>query len=502
MRPSISQLERHYLKADRVMLGLVWFMFLASLGIAAWSDTWGQSLIVGGGCSVALTLLQQLFSGSRLLRCAMGVGLMVLAALHINQGRGFTELHFGIFVLLACLVYYRDWLPIVIAAAVIAVHHLSFFFMQEHITAVHVVHHHNIWVVLLHALYVVIETVILVYMAKRSQTEAREGQAILDIANRLGADSARVDLSYRSDVQSPVVIRFNQFLDQLERMVGEVVGEANRLGQMAKSLGGATTGIRQGVDEQQGAADRMDVALTNLAGSIDEVAMCATQASAIAVSINEHSRESTAAVEHIRTEILSLAGNIDTTDRDVHALAEASTEIGKVLDVIRGIADQTNLLALNAAIEAARAGDQGRGFAVVADEVRNLAQRTASSTIEVRALIERLQHSTTQATEAMRDSREGADRCVTGTEQAANLLGTVAAEIASINAMTFQIAASTKCQSAISAQVTGDLEALQAVVHDNATEAGVLEGDSVQLNQATDRLVQASKRFLVTSKGL
>jgi methyl-accepting chemotaxis protein len=71
------------------------------------------------------------------------------------------------------------------------------------------------------------------------------------------------------------------------------------------------------------------------------------------------------------------------TNDTVKNLAEAALKIGRIVDMINGIAGQTDLLALNATIEAARAGEAGKGFSIVASEVKNLASQTARATDDI-----------------------------------------------------------------------------------------------------------------------
>ena len=62
-------------------------------------------------------------------------------------------------------------------------------------------------------------------------------------------------------------------------------------------------------------------------------------------------------------------------------LEAVGRQIEKIVDAIALVAVQTSMLAVSGSVEAARAGDAGRGFAVVSNDIRSLA-REASENVE------------------------------------------------------------------------------------------------------------------------
>jgi methyl-accepting chemotaxis protein len=121
-------------------------------------------------------------------------------------------------------------------------------------------------------------------------------------------------------------------------------------------------------------------------------------------SVTNELREVVAQIAAVRAGAATIDDRVASTDavtRDVvrcaseaeqvvSSLGESLREVGRMADLIAGVAEQTKLLALNATIEAARAGSAGRGFSVVAGEVKDLAATTGRSTVEITATVSRL----------------------------------------------------------------------------------------------------------------
>lgn len=337
----------------------------------------------------------------------------VLAAVHpailvyVLRGHQWQmDMHMYFFVGLAGLAVMCDWRPIVLASALIAVHHLLLDFLAP------------TWVftgsgnfarVLVHAVAVVLQCALLCYLtvmiralllaqgsarfesdrlareAESAMLEARSAQARAEdaLASAASADARALEERWlREDGERQAAAARSRDLlalaEQFENSVHAVVGS---VGAAASSLEATAASLSDLAND----SGRQSAAVAQRATSASQAAR------AVAGSVGELSRSISgiaASIDHQAELGARARANSVTGDRAVRTLSDRATDIGEFTGRIQAIASHTNLLALNATIEAARAGAAGQGFAVVATEVKSLATQSARATQEISGLIE------------------------------------------------------------------------------------------------------------------
>lgn len=196
--------------------------------------------------------------------------------------------------------------------------------------------------------------------------------------------------------------------------------------------------------------------------------------------VEDHAKESSKMAEQVKEitsdiGMLSIVNAVEGMDKIseevkksseiVQRLGTRSSDIEKVLSVIKDVTEQTNLLSLNAAILAAQAGEYGKGFSVVADEIRALSERTASSTREIGGIVKTIQ-------EDIRDAVFSIDSANAKVEEGNGLVikvGDALKEILTASEhsteMTKAIERATEEQSLGLRQVTAAIEDIRKMMH-------------------------------------
>ncbi|MDD1012265.1 methyl-accepting chemotaxis protein [Pseudomonas sp. TNT2022 ID1025] len=285
--------------------------------------------------------------------------------------------------------------------------------------------------------------------------------------------------------------------NKLRDTLQQISGSATQLASAAEELNSVTDESARGLQQQNNEIEQAATAVTEMTSAVEEVARNA-------VSTSEASKEATRSAGDGRDLVLETVSAIERMSTDVQGtaelignLAEESRDIGKVLDVIRGLADQTNLLALNAAIEAARAGEAGRGFAVVADEVRALAHRTQQSTSEIERMIGSIQGGTEQAVNSMRNSTERAESTLNIARGAGLALETITGAVAEINERNLVIASAAEEQAQVAREVDRNLVNINDLSVQSATGAHQTSAASAELSRLAVDLSGLVARFSV-----
>ncbi len=343
----LQLLQQHITKVHKFFLPLLWLMFLFSLALGGLNNTWGPAVIVGLLAALIPTLMIAMQPQMLATRFIVGVALMVFCGLNIHQANGMIELHFGIFVLLAFLIFYEDWRVILVAAATIIAHHILFNFLQQNNYYQMVFPKANWNLVLIHSAYIAAEAGVLAYLAVLLNKET------IVVAGSNGTLQKNYDTMRNT----------------LERARSGIEGITTASREIA--TGNADLSSR--TESQASSLEETSSTMEELTSTVKQNADNARQANQLVLSASSVAEKGGELV----SQVVETMGSIK----------ESSRKIVDIISVIDGIAFQTNILALNAAVEAARAGEQGRGFAVVATEVRNLAQRSASAAKEIKNLI-------------------------------------------------------------------------------------------------------------------
>jgi methyl-accepting chemotaxis protein len=274
----------------------------------------------------------------------------------------------------------------------------------------------------------------------------------------------------------------------LRREIGTAVGHIQS---SSAQLEAAAAQQASGGRDQASAMSEITTTISELLITSRQIADSAQRVSKIAEETADAARSGDATIDQTRASITAIRSQVDQIVQHMLALGEKSQQIGGVVDLVSELAEQTNILAINATIEASGAGEWGRRFAVVAEEIRKLADRTAGSAKEIRALIDDVRGAVNTTVMATEIGAKAVDAGSRQFDDATNSFRRIAQLVATTSDATREIELSTKQQTTAveqvnvaasdTARVTRETEASAVQTKQTAAHLGTLSGDLLDL---------------------
>ena len=400
--------------ADRLILGALLASVLVAQAIGLHYGQLTTALLVGGALAAIGAAAHVMAAGSLPGRMVLAGALMASVALHIQLGRGTLEFHFGVFVTLGLLLVYRDWRPLVLAAGLIAVHHIAFDRLQAAGLGVYCLAEPSFLMILMHAGYVIMQTGFGIYMTTVMKRDAAAGEELGRLVDHVSGENGAVALDVDSvPVHTPQAQQLKRTLVLLNTAMTTVRDNIGNIQTASGEIAGGSADLSHRTEQTASSLQQTASSMEELTGSVRHSADAAAQANQMAGAAVQAAQRGGAVVEQVVT--------------NMEDISTSSRRIADIIGTIDGIAFQTNILALNAAVEAARAGEQGRGFAVVAGEVRNLAQRSAEAAREIKTLISASVEKVESGSRLVQEAGTTMGEIVAGIQRVSDIIGEISA---------------------------------------------------------------------------
>ncbi len=363
---------------------------------------------------------------------------------------------------------------------------------------------------------------IVIILSKKVSTPLRVTAESLEVI-------ANGDLTAENDLESAVaetdslIQSYKGLQSNISRMLGSINSDAtdlatrvNEIAQLAEQSNSSTEQINSAIAELADGATSMAQNVQNINEQVMEMGGLINNV----VESVELLSNSSSAMQTANNEAYGYITNLEkssSTTKDAVAgiksqvvnTNEAITRITSAVGMITDIASQTNLLALNASIEAARAGEMGKGFAVVAESIGNLANQSAESTAEIRAIIDELTKQSEQSVLASESVEEAInqEQVILGeTKKRFDVLNTeitnsvedirgISAQTESLESIKATIVENVSDLSAISQENAASTEEVTASMENIATNIRVISEDSEGMNGIAGNLVNSVGEF-------
>ena len=290
-----------------------------------------------------------------------------------------------------------------------------------------------------------------------------------DVIDRLGtALSALADGDFTHNLTgmppefAQIEADFENMRERIREALSDVSGSARGIDAGADEIRQASDDLARRTEQQAARLEETAAGLERLTHGVHETAQDASKAHGAAESTRHEASNAGAVVR----DAVAAMGDIQNSTH----------EIGKIVDMIAGIAFQTNLLALNAGVEAARAGESGKGFAVVATEVRALAQRSAQAANEIKTLIRASSAEVDRGAVLVRTSGETFATIASMVEEVASTVATIAQTSQGQSAELQQVNSAIRQMDSMTQQNAAMVEEATAAARSLASEAGRLTG--------------------------
>ena len=336
----------------------------------------------------------------------------------------------------------------------------------------------------------------------REEKEELQGQItrLLEEISTVAEGDLTVQAEVTADITGAIADSFNLMIEELRRIIINIQNTTGQASNFFEQMVQNTQQIDKVSSLQASRVVTVSGSVEDINRSIQQVSEAANLSANVAQEARQNAHQGNLAVSQTIAGMNRIRGNVQETAKKIKRLGESSQQIGEIVKLIDDIADQTNMLALNAAIQAAMAGEQGKGFSVVSEEVRRLAERSATATREIAALVKSIQDDTAEAVIAMEESTREVVEGSKVADDAGHALSSIETVVERLANLITNISVVSRQQATSSRDITGNMVELSQLTQEAATLRRQSANAVEQVARTADELRVSVSAFKVTSE--